>query len=147
MGAVTIVGLGKAYRQYKHPSGRLLEWLGAGTHHTERWILRNLNLSISAGESIGLIGRNGAGKSTLLKLVTGVSIPTEGSVFLNSVWGFIQNSLGDKTFICKAPYKAGAAGKLTVLFPLLLILPKLVIILIAPFVFTPVVCNFDLHSA
>ena len=83
MGTVTIAGLGKASRQYKHPSGRLLEWLGAGSHHTERWILRNLNLNISAGESVGLIGRNGAGKSTLLKLVTGVSIPTEGSVALN----------------------------------------------------------------
>ena len=47
MGTVTIAGLGKAYRQYKHPSGRLLEWLGAGSHHTERWILRNLNLNIS----------------------------------------------------------------------------------------------------
>ena len=95
MGAVTIAGLGKAYRQYKHPSGRLLEWFGAGTHHTERWILRNLNLNISAGESVGLIGRNGAGKSTLLKLVTGVSIPTEGSVKLNGhVASLLELGLG-----------------------------------------------------
>ncbi len=95
MGTVTIAGLGKAYRQYKHPSGRLLEWLGAGSHHTERWILRNLNLNISAGESVGLIGRNGAGKSTLLKLVTGVSIPTEGSVALNGrVASLLELGLG-----------------------------------------------------
>ena len=78
VGALTVTGLGKAYRQYKHPIGRLLEWFGASPKHTLTWILRDINLQINSGESVGLIGRNGAGKSTLLKLITGVSSPTEG---------------------------------------------------------------------
>lgn len=95
MGTVTITGLGKAYRQYSHPSGRLLEWLGAGSHHKLRWILRNINLNVGVGESVGLIGRNGAGKSTLLKLITGVSIPTEGSAVLDGrVASLLELGLG-----------------------------------------------------
>lgn len=35
------------------------------------------------GESIGVVGRNGQGKSTLLKLVAGVLLPDEGSVYVN----------------------------------------------------------------
>ena len=78
MGTLTIKGLGKAYRQYTHPTGRILEWMGFAPRHTLTWILRDINFSVAAGESVGLIGRNGEGKSTLLKLITGVSTPTEG---------------------------------------------------------------------
>ena len=60
------------------PTGRILEWMGFAPRHTLTWILRDINFSVAAGESVGLIGRNGAGKSTLLKLITGVSTPTEG---------------------------------------------------------------------
>ena len=42
--------------------------------------LKNINLSIKKGETVGVIGKNGAGKSTLLKLVAGVSYPTSGEV-------------------------------------------------------------------
>jgi len=95
MGTVSITGLGKAYRHYPHPGARLLEWLGAGQQHQLKWILRNLNLNVSAGESVGLVGRNGAGKSTLLKLITGVSAPTEGSVSLNGrVASLLELGLG-----------------------------------------------------
>lgn len=38
----------------------------------QKTVLDNINLQVSAGESIGLIGENGAGKSTLLKLLTGL---------------------------------------------------------------------------
>lgn len=95
MGSVTITGLGKAYRQYSHPIKRLREWMGGGPHHSLKWILRNINLNIGAGESIGLIGRNGAGKSTLLKLITGVSVPTEGTAILNGrVASLLELGLG-----------------------------------------------------
>ncbi|HVU88467.1 MAG TPA: ABC transporter ATP-binding protein [Pirellulales bacterium] len=40
--------------------------------------LNNINLSISEGERVGIIGHNGAGKSTMLKLMAGVYPPTEG---------------------------------------------------------------------
>ena len=82
MGSLVVAGLGKAYREYKHPTGRLLEWFGAAPKHSLKWILRNIDLNVQPGESIGLIGRNGAGKSTLLKLITGVTSPTEGNISL-----------------------------------------------------------------
>lgn len=39
-----------------------------------------LDLSIESGESVACIGPNGAGKSTLIKMLTGVLVPTAGSV-------------------------------------------------------------------
>ena len=95
MGTLIISGLGKAYRQYKRPSGRILEWLGAGPRHTLTWVLRDINLQVNPGESVGLIGRNGAGKSTLLKLITGVSTATEGAATLTGrVSALLELGLG-----------------------------------------------------
>ena len=45
--------------------------------------LDSISFTIKKGESFGIIGINGAGKSTLLKILSGVSIPTSGSVFTN----------------------------------------------------------------
>ena len=46
------------------------------------WALKNIHLSISAGEKIGIIGRNGAGKSTLLKILSQITPPTTGEIYL-----------------------------------------------------------------
>lgn len=43
-----------------------------------------INLQIKQGELLFLVGSNGAGKSTLVKLLTGLNIPTEGSISLNN---------------------------------------------------------------
>jgi len=42
------------------------------------WALRDVSLTVSSGEAVGLIGRNGSGKSTFLRLVAGIHRPTEG---------------------------------------------------------------------
>ncbi|EGL84131.1 heme exporter protein CcmA [Caldalkalibacillus thermarum TA2.A1] len=45
-----------------------------------RYILKNINLSISQGELIGIMGPNGAGKTTLLKVIMGLVKPSEGKI-------------------------------------------------------------------
>lgn len=44
------------------------------------WALRDVNLKIEEGESVGFIGENGSGKSTLLKLLCGIFVPDEGKI-------------------------------------------------------------------
>lgn len=48
-------------------------------------VLRELDLSIGAGEAIGLVGLNGAGKSTLVQLLAGGYRPTAGRILLDGV--------------------------------------------------------------
>lgn len=45
--------------------------------------LRNINLKITPGEKLAIVGLNGAGKTTLVKLICGYYDPTEGVVLLN----------------------------------------------------------------
>ena len=45
--------------------------------------LDNIDFEVKKGERIGIIGHNGAGKSTLLKLISRVTGPTEGSIYMN----------------------------------------------------------------
>jgi lipopolysaccharide transport system ATP-binding protein len=57
--------------------------------------LDSLNLSISDGDRVGLIGHNGAGKSTLLRLLSGVYEPSFGTVCIQGGIGSLINiSLG-----------------------------------------------------
>jgi ATP-binding cassette subfamily F protein uup len=50
-----------------------------GEGREERWLFRNLNLSLVAGQCTGIVGRNGAGKTTLLKICMGEREPDEGT--------------------------------------------------------------------
>ncbi len=49
-------------------------------HNVDNEVLRNVNLTIRRGDSIGVCGANGAGKSTLMKLISGTERPTRGKV-------------------------------------------------------------------
>lgn len=44
------------------------------------WAVRDISFRLSPGESLGLIGPNGSGKTTTLKLLSGITLPTEGRI-------------------------------------------------------------------
>ena len=46
-------------------------------------ILKNINLEISRGKIIGLLGKNGQGKSTLIKLINDLLTVDSGKIFVN----------------------------------------------------------------
>jgi lipopolysaccharide transport system ATP-binding protein len=52
-------------------------------HTKDFWALRNVSLEIGQGDVVGIIGRNGAGKSTLLKLLSRITVPTEGKISID----------------------------------------------------------------
>jgi ABC-type polysaccharide/polyol phosphate transport system ATPase subunit len=86
---IQAIDLSKQYiLRHNHPltvKERTLEILGRRRHQatTEAfWALRNINLSIGAGDSVGLVGRNGSGKSTLLRLIAGILTPTSGRLLV-----------------------------------------------------------------
>ena len=95
--AVSIENLGKRYtigRQQRSGDGMRhviekamrapLSWLRARRQQKLRqvdfWALRNVSLDIKHGEVVGIVGRNGAGKSTMLKLLSRITVPTEGRI-------------------------------------------------------------------
>jgi ATP-binding cassette, subfamily B, bacterial len=52
---------------------------------SDRMVLENVNLSLSAGSVIAVVGENGAGKSTLVKLLAGLYQPTAGRIEVDGV--------------------------------------------------------------
>ncbi|NUR29789.1 MAG: ATP-binding cassette domain-containing protein, partial [Catenulispora sp.] len=49
----------------------------------ERWVLRDLDLVIPAGQSMAVVGANGAGKTSLVKLLCGLYEPTQGQIVVD----------------------------------------------------------------
>jgi lipopolysaccharide transport system ATP-binding protein len=79
--AISLKNISKCYKRYTHPVDRLIEILVPGkTKAQEFWALRDINIDIFKGETLGIIGHNGSGKSTLLQIIAGTLTPTTGAV-------------------------------------------------------------------
>ena len=85
MKIVNVSNLSKRFKLYSNPRDRFKEWIHPlkKKYHNEFWALKDVSFSISAGETLGIIGRNGSGKSTLLQIVTNVMAPTTGLAEIN----------------------------------------------------------------
>lgn len=58
---------------------------GLGRRFADRVVLADIDLDVSPGEVVGLVGPNGGGKSTLLRLMAGLLRPSTGSVSVSDV--------------------------------------------------------------
>ncbi len=81
MDVIKVNNLSKKFRTYHEKPALINIW--KKKRYEEFPALRDVNFSVSQGETIGIIGRNGSGKSTLLKILCGVMAPTSGSVETN----------------------------------------------------------------
>ena len=80
--AIEIQNVTKSFKVYFDKARTLKEHL-VFWHKSEPELftaLKNININIKKGETVGLVGVNGSGKSTLLKLMTKIIYPTKGKV-------------------------------------------------------------------
>jgi len=75
--------------------GSLFRWFKRRMGHDARIppfeALKNVNLSISKGEVVGIIGRNGSGKSTLLRVMSGIYQPDKGMAMSSATVNLLSN--------------------------------------------------------
>ena len=64
-------------------SGAALNVTGLDLDYGRREVLRDVNVSLAAGEVVAFIGPNGAGKSSLLRCITGLVEPKAGSIAID----------------------------------------------------------------
>lgn len=82
MEVIKIENLSKRFVLSNRPK-MLKDWLLLSNNRQtkkEFWALKNIDIKIHKGESVGIIGRNGSGKSTLLKLISKILYPTTGTI-------------------------------------------------------------------
>jgi ABC-type polysaccharide/polyol phosphate transport system ATPase subunit len=88
----TVIEMAAVSKRYllgaDHPGASLRETLAYGLgrlrpgtakpRRDELWALRDVDLAVPRGTSLGIVGRNGAGKSTILKVLSRITEPTSG---------------------------------------------------------------------
>jgi ABC-2 type transport system ATP-binding protein len=80
--AVSITDVNKRFRLFHEKYTSLKEraiHLGK-VPYEEFWALKDINIEVETGETVGLLGHNGSGKSTLLKCIAGILQPTSGEI-------------------------------------------------------------------
>jgi len=82
--AIKVENLTKNFRIPEHGSANTIQERFVNPFSKKRMIdftaVKNLSFEVKKGEFFSVIGPNGAGKSTLLKLISGIYVPTQGSI-------------------------------------------------------------------
>lgn len=79
--AIEVKNLNRVYYSYQKSVGLMSSIKGFWNRkHIEKSALTDINLTIPAGQVIGLVGANGAGKTTLIKILSGLIPPTSGEI-------------------------------------------------------------------
>ncbi|MBA2283593.1 MAG: ABC transporter ATP-binding protein [Actinomycetota bacterium] len=79
--AIQLSGVGKRYWQVNERAMLLKSLMPfRRVDRRELWAVRDVDLRIDPGETVGILGRNGAGKTTLLRMLAGVSQPSTGQI-------------------------------------------------------------------
>src|SRR4051794_6110225 len=78
---IELRGVGKRYSKLEQQPTLLRSLVPIkGEARSDLWALRDIDLEVAQGETIGVLGQNGAGKTTMLRLLAGVTRPTLGRV-------------------------------------------------------------------
>ncbi|MGE0881682.1 MAG: ABC transporter ATP-binding protein [Acidimicrobiia bacterium] len=82
MTAISVKGVSKKFKLIHNPAFSIKERvLRFGRNpYDEFWALRDIDLHVAEGETLGMLGHNGSGKSTLLKCIAGIILPTTGTI-------------------------------------------------------------------
>ena len=88
---ITVKSIEKIFRMYQLPQDRLKQMImprlkfgnGSKEYFDKFTALKNINLNLGRGETVGIVGRNGSGKSTLLQIICGTLQPTSDEVIVN----------------------------------------------------------------
>ena len=84
MDAIVAENISKVFRLHERQADSIKERiirLGR-SEHRDFEALKPLDLTVSTGETVGILGHNGSGKSTLLKCISGILKPSTGSIRL-----------------------------------------------------------------
>jgi len=87
--AIRLQGVSKSFRRHSERYSTSLKtyalrdlWRRRSRTDEVTWAVRDVDLTVEQGCTVGIIGRNGSGKSTLLHLIRGMFRPTSGTVWV-----------------------------------------------------------------
>jgi lipopolysaccharide transport system ATP-binding protein len=81
---ISLTDISKGFTMYDSPAQMLLQaCLPKRKQQHQFWALKNINLEIKKGTTVGIVGKNGSGKSTLLQIIAGTLQPTTGDALVN----------------------------------------------------------------
>lgn len=77
---------------------------GISKQYGKKKVVDNVNLTVEKGHIYGLIGPNGAGKTTIMKMIAGLTLPTEGNIYLFGSEENFDENRARASFMLEAPH-------------------------------------------